>query len=156
MKAKHTLLIALIVNIIIRIPRMLLAQGSDGFTAIWEAQLILNGEYFSNGFNFLTIMGVVPFSGYPVGFLFILCFFLLIAGKNIMIATLLFDLVFIVIFVVSSYYLSKELEIKESLERIKFLEKMDKSLAKSELTEEDALLLGGKVKAAVSKRFAKS
>ena len=45
---------------------------------------------------------------------------------------------------------------KAILERIKFLEKMDKLLAKSELTEEDAILLGAKVKAAVSKKFAKS
>lgn len=44
---------------------------------------------------------------------------------------------------------------KAILERIKFLEKMDKLLAKSELTEEEAVLLGRKVKAAVSKKFLK-
>jgi len=44
---------------------------------------------------------------------------------------------------------------KAILERIKFFEKMDKALAKSELTEEDARLLGRKVKSAVSKKFLK-
>ncbi|MFW9923195.1 MAG: hypothetical protein ACFFDW_07925, partial [Candidatus Thorarchaeota archaeon] len=114
MKAKYTIPILLVVNLLIRIPRMLYAQGSDGFTALWEAQLILNGSYFSNGFNFLTLLGLVPFAGYPIGFLFILCFFLLISAKNIMVAILLFDLVFTTIFVLSTYYLTNELEIKES------------------------------------------
>ena len=91
MKGKHIILIAFIVNILIRIPRILLPQGSDGFIAIWEAQLILRGEYFSNGFNILTLLGLVPFSGYPIGTLFILCFFLLITGNNI-IATTLFSI----------------------------------------------------------------
>jgi len=114
MKAKYTIPILLAISFLIRIPRMLYAHGSDGFTAIWEAQLILNGSYFSKGFNFLTVMGLVPFSGYPIGFLFILCFFLLISAKKIMIATLLFEVVFTTIFVVTTYYLTSELEIKES------------------------------------------
>ena len=45
---------------------------------------------------------------------------------------------------------------KAILERVKFLEKMDKALEKSELTGEDAVLLGRKVKAAVSKKFLES
>ena len=44
---------------------------------------------------------------------------------------------------------------KAILERIKFFEKMNKTLAKSELTEEDAILLGRKVKFTVSKKFLK-
>jgi len=44
---------------------------------------------------------------------------------------------------------------KAIVERIKFLEKMDKTLAKSELTEEEAVLLGRKVKSVVSKKFLK-
>jgi len=114
MKGKHIMLIAFIVNILIRIPRMLLPHGSDGFTAIWEAQLILRGEYFSNGFNIWTLLGLVPYSGYPIGILLILCFFLLIAGNNIIAATLLFDLAFLVIFVISSFYLAEELDFKPS------------------------------------------
>ena len=114
MKGKHVILITFIVNILIRIPRMLLPHGSDGFVALWQAKLILSGEYFSNGFNILTLLGLVPFSGYPIGILFILCFFLLITGSNIIATTLLFDLVFLVIFVISSFYLAEELDFKQS------------------------------------------
>ena len=114
MKVKHSILALLAINLLIRIPRMLYAHGSDGFLAMWEAQLILNGSYFSNGFNFLTLLGLVPFSGYPIGFLFTLCFFLIISARRIMIATLLFDLVFTTVFVITTYYLSSELEIKDS------------------------------------------
>jgi len=114
MKGKHIILIVFIVNFLIRIPRMLLPFGSDGFLAIWEAQLILRGEYFSNGFNILTLLGLVPFSGYPIGTLFILCFFLLITGSNIIATILLFDIMFIVIFVISSFYLAEELDFKQS------------------------------------------
>ena len=112
MKAKHSILIALIINLVIRIPRMLYAQGLDGFLAIWEAKLILNGDYFSNGFNFFSLLGLTPYSGYPIGSLLILCFFLLIAGKNVMISILLFDLFFTILFVVCTYFLSAELEMK--------------------------------------------
>lgn len=112
MKAKHSVLIALIINLIIRIPRMLYAQGLDGFLAIWEAKLILNGDYFSNGFNIFSLLGLTPYSGYPIGSLLILCFFLLIAGKNVMISILLFDLFFTILFVLCTYFLSAELEMK--------------------------------------------
>ena len=114
MKGKHIILITFIVNILIRIPRMLFPHGSDGFAALWQAKLILSGEYFSNGFNLLTLLGLVPFSGYPFGILLILCFFLLITGSNLVASTILFDLVFLVIFVISSFYLAKELDIKQS------------------------------------------
>ena len=112
MKAKHSVLIALIINLIIRIPRMLYAQGLDGFLAIWEAKLILNGDYFSNGFNIFSLLGLTPYSGYPIGSLLILCFFLLIAGRNVMISILLFDLFFTILFVLCTYFLSAELEMK--------------------------------------------
>ncbi|MBI4043656.1 MAG: hypothetical protein HY393_02515 [Candidatus Diapherotrites archaeon] len=42
---------------------------------------------------------------------------------------------------------------KAILERIRLMEKMDKLLSKSELTEADAISLGGKIKSNVSKRF---
>lgn len=45
---------------------------------------------------------------------------------------------------------------KAILERIRFLEEMNKKLAKSTLTEEDTIALGRKVKLAVSKKFLKS
>ncbi|MBD3189752.1 MAG: hypothetical protein GF308_03870 [Candidatus Heimdallarchaeota archaeon] len=114
MKGKQSIIIAVVVNLLIRIPRMLYAQGSDGFTAIWEAQLLLNGVYFKNGFNIFTLLGLVPFSGYPIGILLILSFFLLITGNHVMIATLLFDFIFTIVFVISAYFLGTELEIKES------------------------------------------
>ena len=45
---------------------------------------------------------------------------------------------------------------KAILERIKFMEKMDKVLSKSTLTEEDAISLGRKIKSNVSRKFAGS
>jgi len=114
MKFKRSFLIVLIINLLIRIPRMLTAQGLDGFVVIWEAQLILNGKYFQNGFNFLTLLGLTDFSGYPIGILLVASFFLLITGRNVMISILLYDLVFTFIFVASVYYLSNSLELKQS------------------------------------------
>jgi len=45
---------------------------------------------------------------------------------------------------------------KAIVERIKLLEKMDKQLSKSKLSEEDTIALGRKVKKAISERFLKS
>ncbi len=45
---------------------------------------------------------------------------------------------------------------KAILERIKFMEKMDKQLSKSRLSKEDTLSLGKKVKHGVSGKFVKS
>ena len=45
---------------------------------------------------------------------------------------------------------------KAILERIKFLEEMNKKLSKSTLTEEDTITLGRKIKHVVSKKFLKS
>ena len=42
---------------------------------------------------------------------------------------------------------------KAIVERIKFMEAMNKQLAKSQLTEEETISLGRKVKRAVSKKF---
>ena len=44
---------------------------------------------------------------------------------------------------------------KAIVERIRLLEKLDKELSKSKLSEEDTIALGRKVKHAVSKRFMK-
>jgi len=93
---------------------MLYAHGLDSFVAIWEAKLILHGEYFKNGFSFFDLLGLTPISGYPIGMLLILCFFLLITSENIMIAILLFDLVFTIIFVISSYFLAENLELNKT------------------------------------------
>jgi len=114
MKFKQSFLIILIINLLIRIPRMLTSQGLDGFVVIWEAKLILNGNYFQNGFNILTLLGFTQYSGYPIGILLVASFLLLITGRNVMIAILLYDLIFTVIFVASVYYLSSTLELKQS------------------------------------------
>jgi len=114
MKIKQSFLIVLIVNLLVRIPRMLTAQGLDGFVVIWEAQLILNGKYFHNGFNFLTLLGLTDYSGYPIGILLIASFLLLITGRSVMISIVLYDLIFTLIFVAGVYYLSSALELKES------------------------------------------
>lgn len=45
---------------------------------------------------------------------------------------------------------------KAIVERIRLLEKMNKQLAKSKISEEDTIALGRKVKHAVSKKFAQS
>ncbi|MHA1125040.1 MAG: hypothetical protein ACTSO7_11445 [Candidatus Heimdallarchaeota archaeon] len=114
MKNRHFVIIALVVNLIIRIPRMLFAHGLDGFLAIWEAQLILRGEYFKNGFNFLSLLGLTPYSGYPIGTLLLVSLFLLIAGKHLMISILLYDLTFTVIFVLCVYFLANVLELNKT------------------------------------------
>jgi len=113
-KFKHSFLIVLIINLLVRIPRMVTSQGLDGFIVIWEAQLILNGKYFHNGFNFLTLLGLTDYSGYPIGILLLASFFLLITGRNVMISILLYDLFFTLIFVAGVYYLSSTLELKQS------------------------------------------
>ncbi|MCX6799153.1 MAG: hypothetical protein NTW59_03595 [Candidatus Diapherotrites archaeon] len=45
---------------------------------------------------------------------------------------------------------------KAIVERVKLLEKMNKQLEKSRLSEEDTIALGRKVKRAVSQKFSKS
>lgn len=93
---------------------MLYAHGFDSFVAIWEAKLILHGEYFKNGFSFFDLFGLTPISGYPIGMLLILCFFLLITSENIFVTILIFDFIFTIIFIVSSYYLANNLELNKS------------------------------------------
>ncbi|MFH1255799.1 MAG: hypothetical protein V1494_00765 [Candidatus Diapherotrites archaeon] len=44
---------------------------------------------------------------------------------------------------------------KAIVEKIRLLEKLDKALSKSRLSEEDTIALGRKVKRAVSKKFSK-
>jgi len=112
LKDKYVLIISLVINLLIRIPKMLYAQGPDGFLAIWEAKLILNGDYFSNGFDFFSLLGVYPNSGYPIGSLLILCLCLLMTGKRVMLSILLFDTIFTVIFTYCVYYLANTLELK--------------------------------------------
>lgn len=118
MKLKNinfTVLISIIINLIIRIPRVVYVQGLDNFLAIWEAQLILNGEFFRNGFNFLSLFGFYPFSGYPIGTLLILSGFLAISGRNIIACTILFEIFFTIVFTISVYLLSNELKLNEKI-----------------------------------------
>ena len=116
MKIKRDILIVGILsalNLIIRIPRFITtAQGLDGFYVVWEAQQILDGVYFSKGANLGYVLGLYPFSGYPVGTLFIMSFFLLLTGGNIMASILIYDYFFTTIFVVGLYFLSKKLNLK--------------------------------------------
>ena len=65
-----------LINIVIRIPRMLSPQGLDGFYVVWESELFLRGEYFKKGFDFYSLLGLHPSSGYPILTLLIMSFFL--------------------------------------------------------------------------------
>ena len=111
LKDNKVVLISLLVNLIIRVPRMLYAQGFDGFLAIWEAQLILNGNYFTNGTDFFDLLGYKSFSGYPIGSLLVIAFFLLITGRRVMFSILAFDFCFTILFTIAVYFLAQELEI---------------------------------------------
>jgi hypothetical protein len=101
-----------LLNLLIRIPRYLsTAQGLDGFYVVWESELIFEGVYFSKGFDLGHLLGMHTFSGYPIGTLAVMCFFLLITNHHIMTSILLFDYFFIVIFIISLFFLSKKLRL---------------------------------------------
>ncbi|MHA1781985.1 MAG: hypothetical protein ACTSUL_01015, partial [Promethearchaeota archaeon] len=112
-KINFKILLIILINFVVRVPRMLYAHGLDGFLAIWEAKLIIDGIYFKNGVDFFDLLGLKPFSGYPIGSLLLFCLFLIITREHLMVTILLFDFLFTVIFTLSTFFLSQELNLKE-------------------------------------------
>ncbi len=69
LKNKYSLLgLACLISIFIRIPFFNLApSGKDSFTMYWIGSLVLQGKLGSWELNILSLFGLYPFSGYPVG-----------------------------------------------------------------------------------------
>ena len=62
------LIVASVISVIIRIPFLNLAPtGKDAFTMYWIGSLVLQGKLGTWELNILSLFGMYPFSGYPVG-----------------------------------------------------------------------------------------
>ncbi|MGC9780275.1 MAG: hypothetical protein HZR80_13600 [Candidatus Heimdallarchaeota archaeon] len=118
MRKRNTLLLVVFLNILLHIPRILYGYGMDGFQLLWEGKLLISGDLFSKGYSFSSIIGAFPFTGYPILAIFFISFFLLITGQNVFVTIILYDLFFTSIFIISSYFLTNELELNP---RAKFI-----------------------------------
>lgn len=103
----YCLLIALI-TLILRIPKEAL-PGFDAFKLIWESQQILEGNFQAWLVHPLSIFGAYPYSGYPIGTVLCLSFFMFIANSNIIASVYMFTSFFTVLSIIAFYAFSLEL-----------------------------------------------
>lgn len=109
-KKKDVLICILIflILLVLRIPKTPL-PGVDAFKLIWEAQNIIAGNWQAWLIHPLSIIGAYPYSGYPIGSVLCLSFFMLIANSNIVISVYLFTFTFTILSIITFYILSKYL-----------------------------------------------
>ncbi|MFX0087463.1 MAG: hypothetical protein ACFFAU_17570 [Candidatus Hodarchaeota archaeon] len=111
---KTPMLYALLINILIRIPYFPHAQGSDAFVVAWMAQAIKEGFIEAWIIHPLSIFGLYPYSFYPIGGPFILSLIFRM-GFDIDDALFLFSFLFMMISLITTYYLGKLIFSNEKL-----------------------------------------
>ncbi|MFX0121922.1 MAG: hypothetical protein ACFE9A_21225, partial [Candidatus Hodarchaeota archaeon] len=111
---KTPMLYALVINILIRIPYFPHAQGSDAFVVAWMAQAIKEGFIEAWSIHPLSMFGLYPYSFYPIGGPFILSLIFRM-GFNIDDALFLFSFLFMMISLITTYYLGKIIFANEKL-----------------------------------------
>ena len=107
-KNQLLLLLIIILAIVSRFPRVPHLEGYDGFVLISEAYSLLDGYAATWLITPASYFGMFTFSGYPIGSIAVLAFFLAIFG-NLEVAAFFYIVLFAVLLVLSSYLLMKEL-----------------------------------------------
>ncbi|MFW9888411.1 MAG: hypothetical protein ACFFER_09525 [Candidatus Thorarchaeota archaeon] len=104
---QHSLLILMIlINILVRIPRVPHLQGYDGFVLTMESFSLLDGYAVTWLIHPASYFGMFSFSGYPIGSVALLALFLAIT-HSLETATFLFLVFFSILSVPTSYLLMK-------------------------------------------------
>ncbi|MFW9851211.1 MAG: 6-pyruvoyl-tetrahydropterin synthase-related protein, partial [Candidatus Thorarchaeota archaeon] len=97
-----------ILNIILRIPRVGGIIGDDAFRVIWMGKVLSEGYTDLWTVSIFSFFGLYPFSFYPIGVPFILAGLFTI-GLSYEVAVFLLSIVTCVIGAIGSYYLGEEL-----------------------------------------------
>ena len=95
-------------NLLLRIPRVPGVIGNDSFVVLWMGRIVQEGDLTIWSLSPLSIFGMYPFSGIPIGVPSLLAF-LFWLGLSIETATFVLSTLFGVIGVLGSYRLGKEI-----------------------------------------------
>ena len=108
MKENQSLSLLIVINLLLRIPRVPGVIGDDVFVVLWMGRIAQEGDFANWTLTPLSIFGMYPFSGYPIGIplLFGFAFWL---GLSIESAILVFSMTFCVIGLLGAYSLGKEI-----------------------------------------------
>lgn len=112
-KINQWLLVLIIINIIIRIPRTPGILGDDAFVVLWMGHIISEGYIDNWTISLLSIFGLYPFASYPIGVPLIIAS-LNFLGLSYELISLVYSIGSAIIGVIGSIHLGKELFEKEN------------------------------------------
>ncbi|MFX1283454.1 MAG: hypothetical protein ACFFB5_07355 [Promethearchaeota archaeon] len=102
---KNPIFLAILINLIIRIPRVPHAIGDDAFVVVWMAKAIHKQLLPAWIITPLSYFGLYPFSNYPIGGPFILSIILIFFSEDLSI--FIFSFLFMGVSIITCYYLAK-------------------------------------------------
>ena len=108
MKENQSLSLLIVINLLLRIPRVPGVIGDDVFVVLWMGRIVQEGDFTNWTLTPLSIFGMYPFSGYPIGVPLLLGFAFWL-GLSIESAILVFSMTFCVIGLLGAYSLGKEI-----------------------------------------------
>ncbi|MHA1927242.1 MAG: hypothetical protein ACTSV2_01545 [Candidatus Thorarchaeota archaeon] len=108
LKENIGLLSILIINLLLRMPRVSGILGDDAFVALWMGLTISSGDISAWTITILSPFGLFPFASYPVGVPLLIAFMFEI-GLSYESSVLALTLIFSGLSVLGSYALGKEL-----------------------------------------------
>ena len=71
-KRHYQVLIIVLLSILLRIPRVPGIIGNDAFVILWMARMVSEGNFINWTLSPLSLVGMYPFSFYPIGVTLIL------------------------------------------------------------------------------------
>jgi hypothetical protein len=105
-------LLLVVITIALKIPRVPHLQSDDGFVLVIEANSLLNGTSNQWLIHPLSLFGIFSFSGYPIGSVSVLAFFIAISNGSLDLACFYYVSFFSIITIGTTYglleYLSKD------------------------------------------------
>ena len=98
-----SILLLVVITIALKIPRFPHQQGYDGFVLTIEANSLLNGTANQWLIHPLSLFGIFSFSGYPIGSVSVLAFFIVISNGSLDLACFYYVSFFSVITIGTTY-----------------------------------------------------
>lgn len=102
------LILILIINLLLRIPRVDSIRGSDAFTVLWMGRFVSEGYYAIWSLTPISIFGLCPFSDYPIGIPLLIGLFLNL-GLSYETTVLIISLLSTIIGTVGAFELGNEI-----------------------------------------------